>query len=326
MTRTFLALAFAALTAPAFANGVITEFPGTGLIFKEAVDIAIAREDLAIARDRITVHYDYRSDAAATQTATIGFPMPLVPINGDPDDPATWPELEGKDVLNYMQFSASVNGVPVETTLHQFAWHQGKDITAQLAAVGIPAYIAYEEFQELVGKLDGQVVEDLIAQDVITTDDERSHFVPKWDYQTVYEWQQDFAPGATQVDIAYSPLAGYPGDFGDTYETAGGEYCIDDQVLKTVADYREKGIGYEVSTVGYITTTAVYWKGPIGEFNLTIKKDLPLDAESGQVGEATSFCGRPDFTETADAFTWTAKDYVPAKDISVVYYFFYSYE
>ena len=93
MFRTFLALALAALTAPAFANGVITEFPGTGLIFKEAADIAIAREDLYISRQKVTVHYDYRSDAADMQTVTIGFPMPPVPINGDPDDPAMMPEL-----------------------------------------------------------------------------------------------------------------------------------------------------------------------------------------------------------------------------------------
>ena len=50
MFRTFLALALTTLTAPALANGVITEFPGTGLIFKEAADIAIAREDLYISR------------------------------------------------------------------------------------------------------------------------------------------------------------------------------------------------------------------------------------------------------------------------------------
>lgn len=326
MTRTFLALAFAALTAPALANGVITEFPGTGLIFKEAADIAIAREDLFISREKVTVHYDYRSDAAATQTVTIGFPMPAVPINGDPDDPAMMPELEGKDVRNYMQFSASVNGEPVETTLHQFAWHQGEDVTARLALFGIPAYVAYEDFQTLVGTLDKAVVEDLIEADVIASDDERSYFVPKWDYQTVYEWQQDFAPGVTKVDIAYSPLAGYPGDIGDHYEVdPDGEYCVDDAVRKTIADFRDKGVTYEVSTVGYITTTATYWKGPIGEFNLTIAKDLPLDAESGQVGAETSFCGRADFTETADAFTWTAADFVPQKDISIVYYFFYDW-
>jgi len=326
MFRTFFVLAFAALTAPALANGVITEFPGTGLIFKEAADIGIAREDLTVGRKEVTVHYDYQSDAAATQTVTIGFPMPPLPLNGDPDDPAMNPDLEGKDVLNYMQFSASVNGTRVETTLHQFAWHEGKDITAELVAAGIPVYLPYDQTEEVFADLDPRLVDELDARGIITRDDDHTYVVANWLYQTVYQWQQDFAPGVTKVDIAYTPLAGYPGDIGDHYEAdPEGEYCVDDAVRKTIADFRDKGVPYEVSTVGYITTTATYWKGPIGEFNLTIAKDLPLDEESGQVGAETSFCGRAEATETADAFTWTAKDYVPARDIKIVYYFFYDY-
>ncbi len=323
MTRTLFALAFAALTAPAFANGVITEFPGTGLIFKEAADIAIAREDLYVGRDKVTVHYDYRSDAAATQTVTIGFPMPPVPIDGDPSDPSNFPELDGKDIRNYMQFSASVDGKPVETVLHQFAWLGDKDITADLKAAGISPYISIDEALELASSLDEALLADLVAKGYIYR--EESYVVPLWHYQTVYEWQQTFEPGVTKVDIEYSPLAGYPGDIGDTYETdPDGTYCVDDKVRKTIADFRDKGILYEVSTVGYITTTATYWKGPIGEFNLTIGKDH-IDPEMGQAGAETSFCGRPDFTETETGFTWTAKDYVPTKDINVVYYFFYDY-
>ena len=321
-----LALAFIALATPAAANGVITEFPGTGLVFKEAADIAIAREDLYLSREKIAVHYDYQSDAAATQTVTIGFPMPAVPIDGGPDDPAMLPELEGKDVRNYMQFSASVNGKPVETTLHQFAWLDGEDITARLSLLGIPAYLPYEEIEATFAKLDPATVEDMIQAGVISSDEERSYIVPNWLYQTVYEWQQDFAPGATQVDIVYSPLAGYPSDIGDYYEAdPDGRYCVDDKVRKAIADFREQGIAsYEVATLGYVTTTATYWKGPIGAFNLTIAKDA-IDTENGQVGAETSFCGKPDFTETDTAFTWSAKDYVPEKDVSIVYYFFYDF-
>ena len=305
-----LAVALIALATPAFANGVITEFPAEGLVFKEAADIAISREDLYISREKITVHYDYQSDAAATQTVTIGFPMPAVPINGDPDDPAMLPELEGKDVLNYMQFSASVNGKPVETTLHQFAWLNGEDITARLAAVGIPAYLAYEDIEATFAKIDKASIDDMLEAGVISSD---------------YEWQQDFAPGATKVDIAYVPLAGYPSDIGDYYEAdPDGRYCVDDALRGTIADYRDKNIPYEVSTVGYITTTATYWKGPIGEFNLTIGKDS-LDPENMQVGAETAFCGKAEATETDTAFTWTAKDYVAERDVRVVYYFFYDW-
>jgi hypothetical protein len=318
-------LALMALASPAFANGVITEFPGTGLIFKEAADIGIAREDLFLSLDKITVHYDYQSDAAGTQTVTIGFPMPAVPINGDPSDPANFPELEGKDIRNYMQFSARVNGEPVETTLHQFAWYEGEDITARLTAIGVSPYLAYDEAEAAFANVDPAVVEQLAEAGIIGTDEERSYVSPNWLYQTVYEWQQDFAPGLTKVDIAYAPLTGYPGDIGATYEDDDeGTYCVDDKVRATIAGWRDKHVLYEVQTLGYITTTAAYWKGPIGEFNLTIAKEQP-NPEYSQVATETSFCGRTEMVETATGFTWTAKDYVPAEDISVVWYSFYDY-
>jgi hypothetical protein len=325
MHRSLLALAFAALSAPAFANAVITEFPGSGLVFKEAVDIAIDREDLFIGREKVTVHYDYRSDASQVQSVTIGFPMPAVPIDGGPSDPANLPELEGKDVLNYMQFGASVNGVPVETTLHQFAWLEGKDVTADLTALGIPTYLAYEDIESAFAGIDAAALDALEAAGLISRDAERTYVSPNWMYQSVYEWRQDFAPGVTKVDISYSPLAGYPGDIGDVYETDDyGTYCVDDSIRATIADNRARGILYEVSTLGYVTTTATYWKGPIGSFNLTIAKE-PLNAGNGLVATEMAFCGRPDFTETPDSFTWSAADFVPVRDIAVVWYFFYDY-
>jgi len=322
MHRIF-AVALIALTTPALANGAIAEFPGNGLIFKQAADIAIAREDLYLSRDKVTVHYDYRSDAAATQTVTIGFPMPPVPIDGGPDDPTM---SEDGDGINYMQFAASVNGEPVETKLHQFAWLNGEDITARLALLGIPAYLPADQIEDVFGKVDPATVDDMVQAGVITADEERTYIVPNWLYQSVYEWQQDFAPGETKVDITYVPLAGYPSDIGDYYETdPDGRYCVDDTLRKTIAGYRDKNIPYEVATLGYVTTTATYWKGPIGEFNLTIAKH-PLDTESSEVGAETAFCGKAQATETETAFTWTAKDFIPETDISIVYYSFYDWE
>ncbi len=325
MHRIFAALAFAALSTPALANGALTEFAGGGLVFKEAADIAIAREDLFLSTGKVTVHYDYRSDAAGTQHATIGFPMPAVPIDGGPDDPSSLADLEGQDVLNYMQFSASVNGVPVETKLHQFAWFEGKDVTARLTALGIPVYLPYDQIDAVFAKLDADAVDGLAEDGLIYRDEERTYIVPGWSYQSVYEWEQDFAPGVTKVDIAYVPLVGYPSDIGDHYERdEDGAYCVDDALRQIIADYRDRHIVYEVQTLGYITTTAQYWKGPIGEFNLTIGKE-PTNAEYSIIATETSFCGSGEFTETPTEFTWSATDYAPEKDVSVVFFSFYDY-
>jgi hypothetical protein len=325
MHRTILALALAALTTPAFANGAMTEFAGGGLVFKQATDIMIEREDLFLSLDKVTVHYDYNSFDDATEHATIGFPMPPVPIDGGPDDPSSLPDLEGKDVLNYMQFSASVNGAPVETNLHQFAWLGGDNITARLERLGVPVYLPYDQIDAVFAKLEPSVVDGMEADGMISRDPEHTYIVPNWSYQSVYEWEQDFAPGLTQVDIAYVPLAGYPGDFGDRYENDPvGVFCLDDKLLQTIKDYRDKGISYEIGTLGYITTTAQYWNGAIGAFNLTVAKE-PLNAEYSIVHTETAFCRKPAAIESDTDFKWTATDYVPRRDIEIVYYSFYDY-
>jgi hypothetical protein len=325
MHRTILALALTALTTPVFANAAFTEFAGGGLVFRQAVDINIEREDLFLSLDKVNVHYDYQSYDTEAQHATIGFPMPAVPIDGGPDDPANLPALEGKDVLNYMQFSASVNGVAVKTILHQFAWIGGSNVTARLDALGIPAYLPYDQIDAVFAKIDPAAVDELEQAGIISRDAEHTYVVPNWSYQSVYEWEQDFAPGLTKVDIAYVPLAGYPGDFGDRYENdPDAVFCLDDKLLQTINDYRDKGILYEIGTLGYITTTAQYWNGAIGEFNLTIAKE-PLNEEYSIVHTETAFCRKPAAVESETDFKWAVTDYVPRRDIEIVYYSFYDY-
>ena len=321
MYRTIVALAFAALTAPVFADDSISEFPAGGLMFKDAADIAITREDLQLAPDKVTVHYEYRSDAKGKMHETLVFPMPPVPIDGSAS------ELGGDQTLadptNYMNFSARANGSKVKLQRHGYAWFRGTDVTAELKADGIPAYLAYEDIETIMAKVKPAVGDDLVKRGLIARNDDGSYGEPQWLYQSVFEWQQDFAPRTTKVDIAYTPLTGAPGDFGDTYETdADHTYCVGQRQLDTIAKYRAKDVGYEILTLGYITTTAKYWKGPIGQFNLSIDKQ-PLSPADQLVGTEISFCNMPAMSETPTGFTWSAKDYAPDKDINIVFYGFY---
>jgi hypothetical protein len=317
-----LAMAASALATPALANAAISEFPAGGVVFKNAADIAIAREDLHLAIDKVTVHYDYTSDAKGTQHVTIGFPMPPVPIDGGPNTLGGDQTLD--DPVNYLRFTALVNGKPVKTTLHGYATFNGQDITAELKADGIPAYLPYEDIDGIFDKMDPKLAADLVRRNIIIKEADGSYGEPQWLYQSVFEWQQDFAPGATSVDIAYTPLTGFPSDIGDSYETdPTGAYCVGDRQRQTIKRFGDKGIPYEVLTLGYITTTAKYWKGPIGEFNLTIDKE-PLSDRDDLVGSETSFCNMAAMTETPTGFTWQAKDYVPDQDIAVVWYSFYN--
>lgn len=325
----------AGLAAPAFANGVISEFPAGGLVFKQAANIAIAREDLYLSLRQIRVHYVYRSDAPQTETHTIGFPMPRVPVNGGPDYLGGTDAGSLDDMRNYMDFAVSVNGKPLEAKLHEFAWLDGVDVSAKLAAAGIPLLMSQEEGQPELDQVDRKVLDELVEQGFFEAYTDPDYFEPAWEYQSVYEWQQDFAPGTTEVEISYVPLNGYPGDIGQTYE-GGGEYddaktvaannagyCIDDAMVKAIKRRAEKG-GYEVVTQGYVTTSGNFWKGPIEEFNLTVDKH---DTGEGMTdADLVAFCPLEAKKVSDTQFRWSTTNYEPTRDISVVYYNFYQYE
>ncbi|MEO6395132.1 MAG: DUF4424 family protein [Devosia sp.] len=313
------------LPLPALGNGAISEFPAGGVQFLQSADIAIEREDLYLSLEQVRVHYDYRSDAAGTQHVTIGFPMPAVPIDGGPDQLGGAINIDAGDPLNYMLFKASVNGVPVETTLHEYAWFKGENITEELNKAGVPLYLPYDETNERLAGVDQKTIADMIARGLIVPTGLGDLGGPLWQYQAVYEWEQDFAPGITQVDISYVPLTGYPGDIFDYYEVDPDRvYCVDDGVRAVINDYRGRGVAYEVQTLSYILTTAQYWKGPIGEFNLTVQKEQP-DPVNGIAGTVLAFCGMRDAVETEKDFRLSQRDFAPKNDISVVWYAFYDF-
>ena len=51
----------------ASANGAVSEFAAGGVIFHDATEIAIAREDLFVSPNLVRVSYVYRSDSTKTQ-------------------------------------------------------------------------------------------------------------------------------------------------------------------------------------------------------------------------------------------------------------------
>lgn len=321
------------LSVPAFANGVISEFPAGGLEFKEAANIAIAREDLYLSIREVKVHYVYRSDAAETETHTIGFPMPRVPVNGGPDFLGGSDASALADMRNYVDFKVSVNGKPLQAKLHEFAWVDGKDVSADLRASGVPLIPNFgEEGDSALDGIDRAVLDELARKGYFTTYEGSDYIEPAWEYQTVYEWQQDFAPGATEVEISYVPLNGYPGDIGQRFE-GGGEfddpesvkvtsfwYCIDDAMVRAIKKRKENS-GYEVVTQGYITTSGNFWKGPIEEFNLVVDK---RDTGDGMTdADLVAFCPLEAKKINDTQFKWSTTNYEPERDISVVYYSFY---
>jgi hypothetical protein len=171
---------------------------------------------------------------------------------------------------------------------------------------------------EVLAKLPQPLLDELYALGAVIKDDyQPPSYFPVWQYQVAFEWEQEFKAGQTRVDISYVPLAGYPADIGDSYETGelADAACVDDALRREIIK-RKNDMYYEVATVGYVLTTAKYWKGPIGEFNLTIEKPSADDL--------AAFCPLEAKKVSPTRFEWHAKDFAPDKDLSAVFYTFQS--
>jgi len=319
----FIATAFwlCLMASSVLANGAIAERRTGGLVFKQSDSVSIIREDLAVSLDHISVDYLYKSEASAKQTVTIAFPMPGIPVN---DDPGSLQEIlpEGAPPENYMSFKVSVDGKEIAAQPFARALVNDKDMTEKITKAGLPLHMLVDDANALLAKVPESLRNELIEAGAIGKNEgEEPTYWPQWDYQVAFEWQQDFMPGETRVSISYVPLAGYPADIGDSYEVGplAEAACVDDRVRAALAKRRAKGNGYyEVASVGYVLTTAKYWKGPIRSFNLTVEKP--------EEKALAAFCPAEAKKVSPTRFEWHARDFVPKADLSVIFYTFQEVE
>lgn len=319
MRRILLTGFWLALSAQAaFANGAIAERKTGGLVFKQSDTVSIVKEDLFVSLDKITVDYLYKSDANAAQTVTIAFPMPGVPVN---DDPGSLRELlpEGSAPENYMGFKVAVDGEDVTAQPFARALVGDKDVTEKVTKAGLPLAMLVDDANALIKQVPKAQLDELVALGAVGQGDNygEATYWPQWDYQVAFEWQQEFKPGETKVSISYIPLAGYPADFGESYEAGelADAACVDGALRAAITKLSNYGKAYyEVATVGYVLTTAKYWKGPIGSFNLTVEKP--------QGKALAAFCPSEAKKVSPVRFEWHTKDFAPKADLSVIYYTF----
>lgn len=176
-----------------------------------------------------------------------------------------------------------------------------------------------DDANALLAKVPKPLLDELVALGAVGMGEAYGEpaYWPQWDYQVAFEWQQEFPPGETRVAISYMPLAGFPADVGDTYEVGerAAAACVDDAVRAAIAKRKAKGASYyEVASVGYVLTTAKYWKGPIRSFNLSVEKP---DEKA-----LVAFCPGEAKKVSPTRFEWHAKDFVPKADLSVIFYTF----
>lgn len=315
-----LALAAALISSSAHAN---EPFAAGGLVLDPTADITVAKEEVYLSVRAVRVHYVYESKAA--QTVAMGFPMPIVPIDGGPDHLGGFQSEEGADHTNYAGITIKVDDKDIEPTVREFAYFSGVDITDELTALGIPPYVGDGELKAALAGVDAAKVADLVQREIIYLDSYGDPQNVNWQYQSVLEWTQEFAAGATEVDISYTPLNGYMGDVHNQYFGKGEDvyvaeardtYCIDDALLKALNKKRAAGSYFELVWLGF-APSAEEKARPVKSFSLVVDKHDAADWSEDM--DYVAFCPVDSTKIAPTQFEWTARDFTP-RDFKVVYY------
>ncbi|HXC56824.1 MAG TPA: DUF4424 family protein [Rhizomicrobium sp.] len=321
MKRLSLALGTAVcLAAPSFADDGSAELGAGGIVFTKSADISMAREDLYLSPQKVRVRFEFRN-TGADQDVTIAFPLPDLDIeNFQSSEIGT----VGDDPLNFVGFTATVNGKAVAFQSEQKAFIAGKDVSAQIRAAGLPLNLTAKGGYDLLDKLPEATRKTLVKDGIVDYED--NHVEPLWTVRTRFYWHQHFAAGKTVVIAhSYAPVTGGSQYYDSKDAPVSQEgwvepFCLsksDIGFLKTMLDHPnlrqplQDGLteGMLLGEVtDYVLKTANTWKGPIGHFHLTLDK---LDAR-----RALMLCWRGDLKKTGPTtFEFSADNFTPTQDI-----------
>lgn len=308
------------LAAPALANDTMATLGTGGLVFLQSPDVKMVREDLYVSPEQIRVRYEFRNEGAEDQEALVAFPLP--DITGDGDFMTAVPS---EDPANIFGFETTVNGEPVQSELHQYAFATNIDYTAFLEDLGVPLLPFGQATQVAIDALDDEQKAELLHRGLVIPMEYdigqgmQTEYVPVWTLRSTYSWEASFPAGETVVvEHQYKPSVGgtvavtFLGEGYDDYDPKteyAKKYCTDDSfinaVKKTLPDPDEPyGAPFTESWISYVWSTGSNWSGPIGTFHLTIDKVLPQNL--------VSFCWDGEVTKTGPTtFEMEAKDWWP---------------
>jgi hypothetical protein len=255
----------------------------------------------------------------------MAFPLPDIdtteywysPLGSTTDDP-----------VNFVGFKMLVDGRPVAFEADQRAIANGKDVTAAIRAAGIPVNVVMGQRFGALDKLSKDRRQALAAVKAVEL--EEDNVVPRWTIRTRFHWKQRFPAGKTvTIEHSYQPVTGAA--FFTTYEMAAKgkddywkkQFCMDPPTLSRIhkmlaaaAARPEKqmlamGDMLQIFTTEYILSTGNNWKGPIGQFRMTLDKLKPENT--------LSVCWADDLKKTSPTtFAFTRANYAPDRDLRMV--------
>ncbi len=334
--RLRLALAFLVTPAMVLANDGFGGLTATGLTFSQTDAVAMETEDLFIGIDRITVDYTFRNLTSSDVTGEVIFPLP--PIHVGYVLESDWNLPEDRDRPNLVNFTATVDGQPVSLTIDRIAVIEppydearplssqydtpGRDVTADLARLGLPLSLNPSHVTEAMDRLTDAQREEAMALGL--ADLAPGYFYPNWSIVLRYHWTQTFPAGqVTRISHAYENRSG-GGIFGwshppeDYQQSVVDQYCIDEGtskgLVKALSQTPEDGSEpYSMGmswNIAYVLRTANSWAGPIGRFKLTIDK--------GDVRNILSLCADGIKKTGPTTFVMEKTDFTPMQDLQIL--------
>jgi hypothetical protein len=309
-----LLLAAGLLCAPARANDSASELDAGGLILVPEPGIALAREDLSISLSRIDVAYVFRSQVNEPHTVRIAFPLP--PIDGRLLSFSAL-KLPQPERANFVGFTVTVDGRPVEPELEERAFVGEREVTDLLRRHGLPLNpLRFDALEAAQKRIDKPTWAELVKAGLFP--DVEGMTEGLWRSEAKFHWLQTFPPGKeVRIAHSYAPVSGF--HFLDLKEASRAgyraTYCLDDPGLAAIRRLHDKAPNesghLRAFVVPYIVTTARNWASPIGRFTLTVDKGTP-DA-------IVSFCRTGIRKIGPTTFRWEARDYVPDHDLRVLF-------
>jgi hypothetical protein len=320
------AIAFA---VPALADDGSAQLAAGGIIFTKSADIRMAREDLYISPEKVRIRFEFANTGKKDQDVIVAFPLPDLSIE---DYRYEAVGTLGTDPVNFVDFTATVDGKKVPITVEQKAMLKGKDVSAIVRSVGLPLNLSVGNGYDLIDKLPRARKAILEKAGAASRSDPNSDDQEDalWIVQTRFYWKQHF-PASKTVVIAHSyvPVTG-ASQYYDNADSQGSElddfrksYCMDksaiararamlaDPKLRKPDPMNDKNSPLWAAQTDYILKTANTWKGPIGHFHLTLDK---LDPHN-----LLSLCWKGYLKKSGPTtFDFTADNFAPAQDIRLV--------
>lgn len=340
--HSFLSLFLAAVVAaPSLANDGFGGLSATGLTFGRTEAVAMEEEDLFIGIDRIAVDYVFRNRTGSDVTGEVIFPLPPIPVWQLVE--SQWNLPEDPDRENLVNFTATAEGKPVALRIDRIAvvapeptgvWvpsstqydTPGRDVTADLARLGLPLTLSAEKIMAALAALSPRQRDEASELGLAEFHDDGTQYgyaFPRWSILIRYHWTQTFPAGQTvRISHAYEnrPPGGifvwaHPPE--DYMQEIADLYCIDEGTSKgLMRALAQPPIDGEAQAVGlswnisYILRTANSWAGPIKRFRLTLDKGAP--------GNIVSLCAQGIRKTGPTTFVMEKADYVPDRDLHIL--------